>query len=215
MNLLLRPFLLLAALGRAAWLRRRGEEGPALGEAESWGGRFRLAVWLALATLPGLAQGAIPPGVTCYRVSSAPEPSLNPMARVRVLWMALDPAQGPALEAALASAARSGAVEIRLSNLLLRLHGILAFHRKATRPVQVTCYEMTPAGAKQMQHREAALAQLEALAAVRAKGTVAPEVLAQAEGVLRGELTRLGIEPAPSEAEAVQAAKVLTGWYAE
>src|SRR5512133_3582620 len=106
MSVVLRPFLLLAALGRAAWLRFRGKPGPDLGGADTWKGRFRLAVWVAMATLPSGAQEPVPPTIMCYdTMPTTPDLEL-PLARVRLLWMALDPAQGPELETALARAAR-------------------------------------------------------------------------------------------------------------
>jgi len=215
MALALRPFLLVAALARACWLRLLGRSGPDLGGHEGWPGRFRLAVWLALAMVPAASQEGLPPTVMCYDMAPPQSYPELPLARVRLMWMALDPAQGPALEAALAAAVRVGDVELPVSRLLVRVHQVLADHHDRTRVQRITCYRMTEAGARQMGHREAALAQLEALAKVRAAGQVAPEVLASAEAALRTELRQLGLEPAPGPKDAQAVARLLAGWYGD
>ncbi len=215
MTLLLRILLLPAALLQAAWLRLRGRPGPEFGRAEHWPERFRLAVWLAVLFLPASAQQAEPPTVMCYDMMPPKESPLRPLSRVRVLWMALDPKQGQALASALAASARTGEVDIKVSNLLLRIHEVLAAHRDRTRVQRITCYKMTEAGANLMGHKEAALRQLEAITRVRESGRVAPEVLASAEAVLQRELARLGLEPAPDEKDVREAAQILTTWHAE
>ena len=215
MTLLFRIILLPAALLRAAWLRLRDRPGPEFGNAEHWQGRYRLAVWLAVLMLPAVAQQPQTPTIMCYDMMPPKESLLRPLSRVRVLWMALDPKQGQALASALAASARTGDVEVQVSNLLLRIHEVLAAHRHQTRVQRITCYKMTEAGASLMGHREAALRQLEALTKVRESGRVAPEVLASAEAVLRRELSRLGLEPAPDEKDVREAAHILTNWHAE
>ena len=215
MSLPLRFVLLLAALFRSAWLRLLGRPGPDLGGAQGWQGRFRLAVWLALVMVPSMAQEAQPPTVMCYDMAPPLVHPNRPLSRVRVMWMALDPQQGTALEAALASAAKAGDIEVTASKLLLRVHRVLAGHYDLTRVQRITCYKMSQAGARLMDHREAALAQLEALAKVREAGHVAPDILASAEAVLRTELGQMGIEPTPKEKEVQGVARMLTSWYAD
>lgn len=215
MALLLRIILLPAAHLQAAWLRLRGQPGPEFGNAEHWQGRFRLAVWLAVLMLPAGAQQPEPPTVMCYEMMPPKASPLRPLSRVRVLWMALDPKQGQALASALAASARTGDVEVKVSNLLLRIHEVLAAHRDRTRVQRITCYKMTEAGASLMGHREAALRQLEALSKVRKAGLVAPDVLAKAESVLQKELSQLGLEPAPNGKDVQEVAQILTHWHAE
>lgn len=215
MALLLRIILLPAALLQATWLRLLGRPGPEFGNAEHWQGRFRLAVWLAVLMLPAGAQQPEPPTVMCYDMMPPKESPLRPLSRVRVLWMALDPKQGQALASALAASVHTGEVEVQVSNLLLRIHEVLAAHRDRTRVQRITCYKMTEAGAMRMGHREAALKQLEALSKVRKAGRVAPDVLAKAESVLREELSQLGLEPAPDEKDVQEAAQILAHWHAE
>ncbi len=215
MPFMLRSILLPAALLQAAWLRLRGRPGPAFEGAEQWRERFRLAVWLAVIMLPAGAQEFRPPVVMCYEMMPPKERPLRPLSRVRVLWMALDPQQGQALAAALGASVQTGEVEVQVSNLLLKIHQVLSEHRDLTRVQRITCYKMTEVGARKMGHREAALAQLEALAQVRKKGRVAPEALASAESVLRFELGQLGLEPPPGEKDVEGVAQLLTTWYAE
>jgi hypothetical protein len=215
MSMLLRPFLLLAVLGRALWLRTRGRTSPEPEGADRWQGRFRLAVWLCLAMLPATAQDLQEPALMCYDMAPPLGAPTLPLSRVRVLWMALDPQQGRDLAAALAAAARAGDVEVKVSNLLVRIHTELAEHHERTRVQQITCYKMTEAGARQMGHRESALAQLEALAKVKQAGHLAPEVLASAEALLRTELAQLGLKPAPNAKELEGATRILTTWYSE
>jgi hypothetical protein len=189
MPFLLRSLLLPASLIQAAWLRLRGRPAPDFGNVDQWRGRFRLAVWLAVFLLPAAAQQAEPPVVMCYDMMPPKETPLRPLSRVRLMWMALDPKQSQALATALTASVRTGEVEVRVSNLLLRIHKVLADHQDRTRVQRITCYRMTEVGARMMGHREAALAQLEALAKVRKAGRVAPDVLASAEP------TRLGASP--------------------
>ena len=211
---ILRPLLLPAVLLRAAWLRHRRVTMPAPPEASGWKGRFHFAVWVAMVAVQASAQPQERPTVMCYEMMPPAGNALEqPLSRVRVIWMALDSKQGPALESALRGATFVGDVEIGVSNFLVRIHRVLAQHNDITRVQRITCYKMTAASARRVGHQEAALAQLEALAEVRAKGKVLPEVLSQAEKNLREELRQLGIEPAPAEKEVLGAAKLLTAWY--
>jgi hypothetical protein len=223
MSLLLRPWLLVLALIRAAWLRMRGRLVDLPESVEAVSGRFRLAVWLILATLPVVAQAVPPPArppekpqpepiVMCYDMMPPKPLELEvPFSRIHLLWLALDPAQAPALAAALKAAVASGDIEARVSNLLIRIHAVLSDHHHAARVERVMCYRVSEAGARGMAHKEVALAQVEALVKARKAGQVDPAVLDRAEASLAESFVNLGLTPPPSLTEAREAAKVVVG----
>lgn len=223
MDILLRPFFLLVVMARATLLRAVGQSTAQPDRAETSRARFQLAVWLALAALPAGAQSTpLPPRpaepplrepvVMCYDMMPPNRMPDRPLSRVRLLWMALDPAQAPALAAALKSAVAVGEVEARVSNVLIRVHAVLAEHHHRSRVERIMCYRMSEAGARTMGRREAALAQLEALQKTRKAGKVESAVLEKASANLAETFRELGLEPPPELQDAQAAARIVTEW---
>jgi len=223
MNILLRPFFLLVAMARAILLRALGRSTVQPDQAETSRGRFQLAVWLALAALPAGAQStALPPRpaepplrepvVMCYDMMPPNKMPDRPLSRISLLWMALDPAQAPALAAALKSAVALGEVEARVSNVLIRVHAVLAAHHHRTRVERIMCYRMSETGARTMGRREAALAQVEAIQKARKAGKVDVAVLEKASANLAETFRDLGLEPPPELRDSQAAARIVAEW---